>query len=197
MRQVDADRARARTLADDQIELKILHRRIEDLLDRRRQAVDLVDEQHVARLQVGQQRREVAGALDHRARGGAEPDPHLARDDLRQGGLAEPRRAGKQHMVERLAAGLGRLDEDAADCRAAGAGRRTRRGSAAASSASAASASASSGSTMRRSPSLIAASLHGPCASSCSPARISASAAAAAPSRCAAAATAPNASARR
>ena len=52
-RQVDADRARARPLADDQVELKILHRRVEDLLDRRRQAVDLVDEQQVARLQVG------------------------------------------------------------------------------------------------------------------------------------------------
>ena len=42
--------------------------------------------------EVGQQCREIAGALDHRARGGAEPDAHLARDDLRQGRLAEPRR---------------------------------------------------------------------------------------------------------
>ena len=104
-RQVDADRARAGPLADDQVELKILHRRIEDLLDRRRQPVDLVDEQHVARLQVGQQRGEIAGALDDRPRGGAEADPQLAGDDLRQRRLAEPGRPEEQHVVERLARG--------------------------------------------------------------------------------------------
>ena len=61
-RSMRIERAR-RPLADDQVELEILHRRIEDLLDRRREPVDLVDEQHVARLQVGQQRGEIAGAL--------------------------------------------------------------------------------------------------------------------------------------
>ena len=95
-------------LADDQVELKILHRRVEDFLDRRRQAVDLVDEQDVVRLQIGQQRREIAGALDHRPRGGAEADPELARDDLRQGRLAEPGRPEEQHVVERLARGSSR-----------------------------------------------------------------------------------------
>ncbi len=89
--QVDAHAARRRPLADDQVELEILHRRIKDLLDRRLQAVDLVDEQHVARLQVGEDRGEVAGALDHRPGGGAEADAEFARDDLRQRGLAEAR----------------------------------------------------------------------------------------------------------
>ena len=84
---------------------------IEDFLHRRRQPVDLVDEQHVARLQVGQQCREVAGPLDHRPRGRAEADPELARDDLRQRRLAEPGRAEKQHMVERLAPAFRGLDE--------------------------------------------------------------------------------------
>jgi hypothetical protein len=32
------------------------------------------------------------------------PDAHLARDDLRQRGLAEPRRAEEQHVIHRLAA---------------------------------------------------------------------------------------------
>ena len=106
--QVDPDRARGRALADDQVELKILHRRIEDLLDRRRQAVDLVDEQDVARLQVGQQRREVAGALDHRARGGAEADPELAGDDLRQRRLAEARAARRTARGRAPRAGFSR-----------------------------------------------------------------------------------------
>src|SRR3546814_6889218 len=50
-RQVDADGSRRRSLADNEIELKILHRRIEDFLHRRVEAMDLVDEQHVKRLE--------------------------------------------------------------------------------------------------------------------------------------------------
>jgi len=41
---IDADLARRRSLADDEVELKVLHGRIEDLLDRRIEPVDLVDE---------------------------------------------------------------------------------------------------------------------------------------------------------
>ena len=54
--------------ADDEVELVVLHGGIEDLLHRRVEAVDLVDEQDVAVLQVGEQRGEVAGLGDHRAR---------------------------------------------------------------------------------------------------------------------------------
>ena len=110
-RQADLDRARRRPLADDQVELKILQRRIEDLLDRRRQAVDLVDEEHVALFEIGEQRREIAGLGDDRAGGGAEIDAELARDDLRQRRLAEARRADEEHVVERLLAPARRLDE--------------------------------------------------------------------------------------
>ncbi len=163
--------------------------------------MDFVDEQDVVRLQIGQKRGEIAGALDHRPRGGAEPDPELARDDLRQGRLAEPGRAEKQHMVERLAPALRRRDEDAqivAQLALAdefvederpnrGLGRvllvlfggdHPRRGLA-----------------HRVAP--WPRPLFAPWPSSCNPARISASSAAPSPSRRAAAATAPNASARR
>ena len=81
--------------------------------------MDLVDEQHVARLQIGEQRREIARPRDHRPGGGAEADAELARDDLRQRRLAEAGRAVQQHVVERLAPRPRRLDEDAAGCRAA------------------------------------------------------------------------------
>ena len=111
--EVDAHRARGGAFADDQVELEILHRRVQHLLDGGLQAVDLVDEQHVPGLQVGQDGREVAGALDHRPRRRPEPDAQLARHDLRQRGLAQARRAVQQHMVHRLAAALGRLDEGA------------------------------------------------------------------------------------
>ena len=55
-REVDPHRARRRPLADHQVERAVLHRRIEHLLDRRIEAVDLVDEQDIAVLEVGEQR---------------------------------------------------------------------------------------------------------------------------------------------
>ena len=111
LREIDLHRARRRPLADDQVELEILHRGIEDFLDRRIEPVDLVDEQHVAVFEIGEQRREVAGLGDHRAGGGAEIHAELARDDLRQRGLAEAGRADEQHVVERFLARARRLDE--------------------------------------------------------------------------------------
>ena len=66
--------------------------------------MDLVDEEHVALLEIGEECREIAGLGDDRPRRGAEIDAELARDDLRERRLAEARRAGKQHMVERLVA---------------------------------------------------------------------------------------------
>ena len=75
--------------------------------------MDLVDEQDVVRLQIGQHRREIAGALDDRAGRGAETDGQLAGDDLRQGRLAEPGGAEEQHVIERLAPAPSGIDEDA------------------------------------------------------------------------------------
>ena len=63
-RQVEADRARARALADHDVEAEVLHRGIEDLLDDARQPVHLVDEQHVAVVEVREDRGEVAGPLE-------------------------------------------------------------------------------------------------------------------------------------
>ena len=112
-READLDRARRRAFADDQVELEILERRVEDLLDRRSEAVDLVDEEDVALLEIGEERREVARAGDHRARGGAEIDAELARDDLRQRRLAEAR-AGPTKRTWSSASfrELRRVDED-------------------------------------------------------------------------------------
>ena len=50
-----------RPLADHHVEREVLHGRIEDLLDRVVEAVDLVDEQDVPLVEVGQDRGEVAG----------------------------------------------------------------------------------------------------------------------------------------
>ena len=110
--EIDLHRAGTGAGADHEIELKILHRRIEDFLDRGVQPVDFVDEQHVAVFERGQLRGEIAAFGDHRAGGRAEIHPQFARDNLRQRRLAEAGRADEQHMVERIAPRLGGLDKD-------------------------------------------------------------------------------------
>jgi hypothetical protein len=105
-------RARGRALADHDVDLEIFHRRVQHFLHHRRQAMDLVDKQDVMRLQVGQQRGQVAGALKHRARGLAQVDAKLVGDHVRERGLAQARRSEDQHMVHRLAALPRRFDGD-------------------------------------------------------------------------------------
>ena len=103
-RQLQPDGAGAGPLPDDDVDLEVLHRRIEDLLDGPVEPVDLVDEEDVALLQVSEDGRHVGLALQRRARGGDDVDPHLQGDDVGQGGLAQPGRAGQQHVVQRLSA---------------------------------------------------------------------------------------------
>ena len=55
---------RGRALADDDVEEEVLHRRIEHLLDLVVEAVDLVDEEDVALLEVREDGGEVARAGD-------------------------------------------------------------------------------------------------------------------------------------
>ena len=74
--------------------------------------MDLVDEQHVVGLEVGQQRRQIARPLEHGTGGLPQIHAHLARDDVRQRGLAQARRPEQQDVVERLAPVAGGLDED-------------------------------------------------------------------------------------
>ena len=103
--QVEPDRAGRRALADHDVELEVLHRRIEHLLDRAREAVDLVDEQHVAVVEVGEDRGEVAGALER----GPARDPQRRRPSRPRRCparlvLPSPGRAREQQVVDGLAA---------------------------------------------------------------------------------------------
>ncbi len=105
--------ARRRPLADHDIQRTIFHGGIKDFLDHRIEPVDFVDEQNIAVLEIGEQCRQIAGFCDDRARGGAEPDAHFLRHNLRQRGFAQSRRAKKQHMIERIPARFRGLDKHA------------------------------------------------------------------------------------
>jgi len=91
------------------VHAKVFDGGIQGFLDRRAQPVDLVDEQHVT----APEPRELAGERAFVIDGGPARDvqahPHLAREDVRERRLAEPRRATQQDVIERLAALFGGL----------------------------------------------------------------------------------------
>jgi hypothetical protein len=106
------DRLRVRPFGDPDVHPEVFHRRIEELLERGLEPVDLVDEQHVTGAERGQQTHQVAGLFQHRARGGAELHAHFPRHQHGQRRLAEAGRAEEERVVERLAALLGGVDRD-------------------------------------------------------------------------------------
>ena len=107
-----AHAARVGALVDHDVEAEVLHRRVEVFLDRLRDAVDFVDEEDVALLEIGEQAGEVAGLFDHRAGGHAHVLAELVAEDEGEGRLAEAGRAGEEDVIQRLAAALGGAHHD-------------------------------------------------------------------------------------
>ena len=57
----------ARSLADDDVQLEVLHGRIEDLFDHVGKAVDLIDEQHIMGFKIGKDSSQITGPFDDRS----------------------------------------------------------------------------------------------------------------------------------
>ena len=74
--------------------------------------VHLVDEQHVAVVEVGEDRREVAGPFERGSARRRDARAHLVGDDAAEARLAEAGRAREQHVVDGLAALLRRGEHD-------------------------------------------------------------------------------------
>ena len=77
---------------------------MEHLLDGRRHAVHLIDQQDVAIAEVCEHCSEVAGRFEHLTGGRVHGHAQLVSDDVSQGRLAEARRPVQQHMAERFPA---------------------------------------------------------------------------------------------
>ena len=75
--------------------------------------MNLVNEQHVSGVQVGENGGQVAGALNGRAGGDADVLAHFGGHNAGQGGFAKARRAVEQHVIQRVVAGQRRLNVDA------------------------------------------------------------------------------------
>lgn len=74
--------------------------------------MDLVEEEDLALLEGGEDRREVARVLDGGAAGDADRGFHLGGDDHREGGLAQARGPGEQHVVGGGAARAGGAQDE-------------------------------------------------------------------------------------
>ena len=96
---VEPDRAGGRALAQHDVELEVLHRRVEHLFDGPGQPVDLVDEEHVALAELAEDGGEVAAPLERRTGRDVQADVHLGGDDVGEAGLAEAGRAGEEEVV--------------------------------------------------------------------------------------------------
>jgi len=103
-------RAGTRSLPDHDVQLVVLHGGVEDFLNRRRQTMDLVDEQHLMLLKIGEHCCEIAWLLDHGACRRADRYAKFVADDVRQCRLAEPWRTVQQDVIERFLATAGRCD---------------------------------------------------------------------------------------
>ena len=101
------DGAGACAHAGHDLDLEVLHRRVEALLDNGLQPVDLVDEQDIAATERREDARQIALALQRRPGGHARLGAHLVRQQVRQGGLSQARRARQKHVVQGSAALLG------------------------------------------------------------------------------------------
>src|SRR5216684_584513 len=104
--------ARAGSLPDDEVEAKIFHRGIEDFFDSGLQAMDFVEKENFLGFEGSEDGGKVAFALEQRAGAGLDGDGQLVGDDLREGGLAEPRGAVKENVVEGFLAAAGGFDGD-------------------------------------------------------------------------------------
>ncbi len=102
--------ARGRALADHDVELVVFERGVEDLFERGLEAMDFVDEKHLAVAQIGEDRGQVSFDLQRGAGSLLEGGGEFVGDDVGQRRLAEAGRAVEEYVIERLAARLGGLD---------------------------------------------------------------------------------------
>ena len=109
--EVDLNGACRGSLVDHDVDTIVLHGRIQILLHQGRQAVDLVDKEHVVLFERGEYAGEVARFVEHRAAGDLESHAEFVGDDIAEGGLSQSGRTVEQGVVERLATVFGSLDK--------------------------------------------------------------------------------------
>src|SRR5579872_977165 len=101
-----------RAAIDDEIDLVILHRRIQELFDHSAQTMYLVDEQDVAFFQRGQDTNQIFRLLERRAAGRPQRASQILGDKRCERRLAQAWRPIKQDVLEWFASTPGSIDGD-------------------------------------------------------------------------------------
>ena len=104
--------ARVHPAVDCEVDAEVLHRGIDVLLDRRGQAMDLVDEEHVTLFHLRERADEVRRLRQRRTARHVGTAAHLVGDHVRECGLAQPGRAVQQHVLHGSCAGTRGIDGD-------------------------------------------------------------------------------------
>ncbi len=102
-----------RAAIDDEVDLKILHRRVEKLFHDAAEAMHLVNEEDVALFERRQYADEILGLLQCRTAGRTKVRAQLARDQSGKRRLTQSRRSVEEDVLERFPAPLGGVDGDA------------------------------------------------------------------------------------
>lgn len=104
MVQVEGMNARARTLADDEIDAKVLHGGVKNFFDGGLEAMNFVEKENLLGFERREYGREVAFAFEERTSAGFYGDVELVGDDLGERGFSESRRAIEKNVIEGFAA---------------------------------------------------------------------------------------------
>ncbi len=74
--------------------------------------MDFIDEEDIARFEIGEDGSEVADFFDSRTRGDADIDTHFFGDDIGEGGLPESGGSVEEDMLDVFSTTTRRLDEE-------------------------------------------------------------------------------------
>ncbi len=105
-------RARARSCSNQDVHAEILQRGVQDFLHVGKQPVNLVDEEDLARANIGENASEVQLLLQDRPGGLLESHAQFAGNDGSECRLAKAGRPIEQNVIHGLAAPFGGLDGD-------------------------------------------------------------------------------------
>jgi hypothetical protein len=111
-RKLELDGAGGGAGVDDDIEPEVFHGGVEVFLDGGVEAVNFVDEEDVAALEVGEDSGEVARFLDLGAGGGVQGGADGAGDDVGESSFTQPGRAREEDMFKNVIAAFGRGDHE-------------------------------------------------------------------------------------
>ena len=109
--EIEPERTRSWPLTNHDVDSAVLHRGIQELLDGTRKPMHLIDEEDVVRFEGGQDRSDVALALQRRSRDRVNPAFHFDGHNERETGLAQSWWSGEKHVITRLTATARGSDE--------------------------------------------------------------------------------------